>query len=91
MSLNSPFTHEEVKNLRMGFTASATYLGMATDENGKSYQRFAPTRKQRRASLQKSNNKRYHGRMVREQVVCWLAAEGRFTSRTIRHLIKPMA
>lgn len=63
-TLNYPFTHQEVKDLPMGFTASATYLGMGTDENGKSFQRFAPTRKQRRAGLQKQNRNPWFGKMV---------------------------
>lgn len=40
MNKNTPFTHEQVKNLRQGFTPSGRF----------------PNRKQRRSHLQKKNN-----------------------------------
>ena len=81
-SINYPFTHQEVKDLPMGFTASATYLGFRTDELGRNVQGFAPTRRQRRAVLHKANNRKHFGKHVRLQYV---------DGKVIRHLRNPLS
>lgn len=55
-----------------GFTPTTRYLGMSKDNLGKPIHNFAPTRRQRRAFLQKkrSNYQKYGPFLKRLQVEC---------------------
>lgn len=49
--MNTPFTHQQVKSLPLGYTPTRVFLGMQKDQFGNDIPVFYPNRRERRAAM----------------------------------------